>query len=300
MFIKALLHPEKMSTEVQRALKAIQEEAVHARAQQSLFDEPVALEPTEAQKIQDLPLGEWIENMTVHYLAAYEGKVERRGGLIELRWPNDTESRVVVFPSKKSQAPAGVETLSLEHPRIRGLLSRLPRHAPGQAIHMIQMGGIPAAIKGFWSLWQIGMVTSERRRQRVLPVFVHDDGRILQPTARFVWDELNEKPWQLGTVLPSSDIPNVFAKCEQAAREQGREVYLQLRQRHLNQLQLEKEKKEYSFRARRKLLSSIGLPEVRTYRLRQLIAEEEAWKHDLEMQKQALPELVPIILLRID
>jgi hypothetical protein len=260
----------------------------------------VALEPTEAQKIQDLPLGDWIENMTVNYVAAYDGTIKRRKGSIELRWPNDTESRVVAFPAKKGEVPAGVETLSLEHPRIRGLLSRLPRHAPGQAIGQIRMEEIPAAIKGFWSLWQIGMVTHERRRQRILPVFVHDDGRILQPTARFVWDELSAKPWRLSGVIPSFDVPDVFAKCEQAAREQGREVYLQLRQRHLNQLQLEQEKTEYSFRARRKLLSGIGLPEVRTHRLRQVIAEEEAWKRDHEMQKQALPELVPIIFLRIN
>jgi hypothetical protein len=159
---------------------------------------------------------------------------------------------------------------------------------------------IPAAIKGFWSLWQIGMVTHERRRQRVLPVFVHDDGRTLQPTARFVWDELNEKSWRLSGTLPSSDVQNVFSKCEEAARDQGREVYLQLRQRHLNQLQLEQEKTEYSFRTRRQLVSGIGLPEVRAHRLRQIVVEEEAWKRDHEMQKQALPELVPIMLLRIN
>lgn len=226
--------------------------------------------------------------------------MKRRGGSIELRWPNDTENHVVAFPAKKGEAPAGVETLSLEHPRIRGILSRLPRHAPGQAIRQIRMEGIPAAIKGFWSLWQIGMVTHERRQQRVLPIFVHDDGRILQPTARFVWDELNAKPWRLSEVLPSYDLADIFAKCEQAAREQGQEVYLQLRQRHITQLQLEREKTEYSFRARRKLVSGIGLPEVRTHRLRQLISEEEAWKRAFEMQKQALPELVPITILRIN
>jgi superfamily II DNA or RNA helicase len=300
LYITALLHPEKISTEVHEAIKAIQEEANRARAQQSLFDDPVALESTEAQTIQNLPLGEWIEKMTSNYVAACDGTMKRRKGSIELRWPNDAETHAVTFPTKKSETPPGVETLSLEHPRIRGLLSRLPRYAPGQAIGQIKLEEIPAAIKGFWSLWQIGMVTHERRRQRVLPVFVHDDGRTLQPTARFVWDELNEKSWRLSGTLPSSDVQNVFSKCEEAARDQGREVYLQLRQRHLNQLQLEQEKTEYSFRTRRQLVSGIGLPEVRAHRLRQIVVEEEAWKRDHEMQKQALPELVPIMLLRIN
>ena len=67
------------------------------------------------------------------------------------------------------------------------------------------MKGIPATTQGFWSLWQIGMLTLIQRRQRVLPVFVHDDGRNLQPTARFVWDELNTNPWRLDEAIPSAD-----------------------------------------------------------------------------------------------
>jgi superfamily II DNA or RNA helicase len=300
LFIEALLHPEEINTEVQRAVGAIQKEADHAQAQQSLFDDPVVLETTEAQKAQDFPLGELIENMTANYVAAYHGLIKKKGNTLELRWPDETGSRVVSFPAKKGDAPAGTEILSLEHPRIRGLLSRLPRHAPNHVVHQIRIDGIPSTIQGFWSLWQIAMITSEWRRQRFLPVFVHDDGRILQPTARFVWEELNTKPWRLGDTIPPADIASVFANCEHAAREQGREVYLQLRQKHLNQLELEKTKAEYSFRTRRKLLASIGLPEVKTHRLRQLLAEEETWKQNIAHQKRVLPELVAIIVLRIN
>jgi superfamily II DNA or RNA helicase len=300
LFIEALLHPEKISTEVQRAIKTIQEEANHAREQQSLFNDPVALETTEAQQVQNLPLGEWIEQMTVNYVTANNGTIKRRDGVMELRWPNETESRPVAFPARKGGQQTSGEVLSLEHPRIRGLLSRLPRHAPAQAIYRIKMEGIPATIQGFWSIWQIGMLTSIRRSQRVLPIFVHDDGRNLQPTARFVWDELNTNPWRLNETIPSTDAADAFGRCEHAAREQGREVYLQLRQKHLNHLQWEREKATYSFLARRKLLASIGLPEVRNHRLRRLMTEEEEWKQNHERQKQALPDLSPIVILRIN
>jgi hypothetical protein len=300
LYIKALLNPEKISTEVLRTIKTIQEEADHARAQQSLFDDPVALDTAEAEQVQNLPLGDWIEQMTVNYVTANHGTIKHRNGMMELRWPNETESRQVSFPVKKSDQPIGGEVLSLEHPRIRGLLSRLPRHAPGQTIHRIKMKGIPATIQGFWSLWQIGMLTSIQRRQRVLPVFVHDDGRNLQPTARFVWDELNTNPWRLDEAIPPADAAEVFDRSEYAAHEQGREVYLQLRQKHLNHLQWEWEKTTYSFLARRKLLASIGLPEVRNHRLRQLVTEEDAWKLNQEKQKQTLPDLTSIVILRIN
>jgi len=300
LYIEALLHPDKINAEVQRTIKAVQEEADHARMQQSLFDDPVSLETTEAQQLLNLPLGEWIEQMTINYVTAHHGTIKRSDRGMELCWPNEAESHLVIFPSRTSGPQTGIEVLSLEHPRIRGLLSRLPRHAPGQTIHRIKMEGIPATIQGFWSLWQIGMLTSVRRRQRVLPVFVHDDGRNLQPTARFVWDGLNANPWRLGNPILSAEAVEAFKRCEDAAREQGREVYLQLRQRHLNHLQWEQEKATYSFIARRKLLASIGLPEVRQHRLHRLMIEEDEWKRNHEEQKQALPDLAPIVILRIN
>jgi len=68
----------------------------------------------------------------------------------------------------------------------------------------------------------------------------------------------------------------------------------------LNQIKLENEKAEYSFRARRRLLDSVGLAQVRAYRLRKLEEEEKIFKADLERQKQVLPELIPLLILRID
>lgn len=299
LFVEALLHPDRINDKVRQTVKVVQEEAARARAQHSLFDDPIALEPTDAQRVKDLPLAEWIETMTENYLVASGGQFHRKDSSIEIRWPNEAEKRRVSFPSKNGQSPHGAEPLNLDHPRIRALFGRLPRYAPSQTIPRLRVDGIPDTISGLWALWQIGMITSDRRRQRFLPVFVHDDGRVLQPTARFLWEELNAKPWRIHGSLTGPEAERVYPQCERAAREQGREVFMQLRQRHLNHLQLEKEKTDYSFRARRKLLGEIGLPEVRTHRLRQLAAEEETWRRNHEAQNQIVPDLVPITILRI-
>ena len=72
-----------------------------------------------------------------------------------------------------------------------------------------------------------------------------------------------------------------------------------MRQRHLAQLQLEKQNAEYSFRSRRKMLQGIGLPEVRDYRLRQLAQEEAQWAEEFKRQSQVLPQLTPLLVLKI-
>ena len=47
------------------------------------------------------------------------------------------------------------------------------------------------------------------------------------------------------------------------------------------------------------MLQSVGLPEVRDYRLRMLAAEEARWAEDFRRQGQVQPQLTPLLFLRI-
>lgn len=238
--------------------------------------------------------------MTSNYLDAYGGSITHDDGAFQIRWPDEQETCRVAFPTRQWDLPAGVELLSLEHPRIRRLIARLPRHAPGCPIESIVLEGLSQEIKGFWSLWQIGMLTSDRRRLKILPTFVHDDGRVLQPTARFLWEELNSSRWHTNTAVTDTKNKDAFRASEAAAREQGREVFMRLKQQYLTHLNLENDKAEYSFRTRRRLLAEIGLPEVRDHRLRLLANEQKDWCQNFQIRKQVLPELVPLTILRIN
>jgi hypothetical protein len=300
LYVDALLDPERIGDKVQRLIASVHEVASRSRAQQSLFDAPVALDPYDAAKVQQLPIGEWIEIMTSNYLDAHGGSITHDDRAFQIRWPNEQDVHRVAFPTHKWNLPAGVELLSLEHPRIRRLLARLPRHTPVCPIMSISLEGISKEIHGYWSLWQIGMFTFDRRSTKILPTFVHDDGRVLQPTARFLWEELNSKRWHIHITVGETKSQDIFHESEAAAREQGREVFMRLKQQYLAQLNLENEKAEYSYRTRLRLLSEIGLPEVRTHRLRLLETEEKAWRQNFEIRKQVLPELVPLTILRIN
>jgi len=132
-----------------------------------------------------------------------------------------------------------------------------------------------------------------------MPLFVHDDGRALAPTARFIWEQLCIEYWEPEPKsFPVPDLAIIQGICAQAD-QQSQEIYLEMRQRHSNQLQLETEKLEHRFKSRRKQLQGIGLPEVREFRLRQLAAEEAASVEELRRQSRVLPELTPLLLLRI-
>ena len=122
---------------------------------------------------------------------------------------------------------------------------------------------------------------------------------MLAPTARFLWEQLCLEPWRVDDATAAPLDGNSYAATEALANEQCHDLYLEMRQRHLRQLQVEKDEAEYSFRTRRKLLQVTGLPEVRDYRLRQLAQEEAQCAEDLRRQGQVLPQLTPLLLLKI-
>ena len=92
----------------------------------------------------------------------------------------------------------------------------------------------------------------------------------------------------------------IYQRCKQFAVEQGGVIYHEMRQKHLNQLELEQEKAEHSFKSRRQILNKIGLDQVKAYRLRQLRKEEEEWRSSNKMKLQVTPELFALIVLRVN
>ena len=299
LYVEALLHPDRIPQSVEQVAETIKARAGEAHSKNSVLANGDALSPDEARNSLNQPLAEWVERMTENYLDAFGGKYEAELDCLQIQWPGETQKRRYALPTRTGTPPPKTELLRLDHPKVRGILSRLPRYVPGMPIPALRFSSLPSGITGLWSLWEICIVTQDRQHRRMMPLFVHKDGRMLAPTARFLWEQLCLEPWRVAD-FPSAPLDEkAFAATETLASEQSHDLYLEMRQRHLNQLQLEKDKAEYSFRARRKLLQSIGLPEVREFRLRQLAQEEARHAEGMKRQSQVLPQLTPLLMLNI-
>src|SRR5690606_38607319 len=128
-------------------------------------------------------------------LEAMGGKSERRGTAWRLTWPSGEQVEEAVFTAEDARALPSSTHLTLSDRRVRELVERLPRQASGQPIAISRISGLPAEVRGFWSLWRISLVAetgldearerrpeADLRASRILPVFLHDDGRTLAPT----------------------------------------------------------------------------------------------------------------------
>jgi hypothetical protein len=299
LYVEALTHPEDLETTVESMVSRVRDQAKAAREGAALLGEKDALDPAEAQRVMDHPLPHWVERMTVSYLKAHGGRAERPGRVWHLTWPDGATMPDVVFSARDAEAIASVRHMTVDDARLRGLVMRLPRFAPGQLIPCLMLPGLPVDVHGFWSLWRIALQTEGRNRQRLMPLFLHEDGRILLPTARRIWDFLLSDTPEVQGHLSGSEALAVFDRQREAAEVQGKSEYEELVRLHRARLAGEREKRAYAFEARRRALDRIGLPAVRAHRLALLEREEQAWQGQLERQADVMPELVPVIVLRV-
>ena len=69
---------------------------------------------------------------------------------------------------------------------------------------------------------------------------------------------------------------------------------------HRARIAREREKADYAFAACRKTVERIGLPQVRNYRLNVLRQEERSLHEQLDQKAHAYPEMVPLLVIRVE
>lgn len=300
MYVEAILNPEKVEDSVENVVARLQEQAREARTTASVLGATEDLEPGEAQRLLTHPLPHWVERMTVSYLMAHGGQAERKGQSWNLIWPDGATYENVVFTGKEAERLPAARHLTLEEPKVRGLAMRLPRFAPGQPVPIVSIPGLSGEVHGVWSLWRIAIATMEWNRRRIMPLFLADNGMVYMPTARHVWDQLLAASTQVRSILDAAVSQAAFAKLQNAAEEYGKPIYEALVQEHRVRVAREREKASYAFAARHRTIERIGLPQVRNYRLNLLAQEERSFQEQLDQKAHAYPEMVPLLVIRVE
>ena len=133
-----------------------------------------------------------------------------------------------------------------------------------------------------------------------MPLFSHEDGRVLAPTARFVWDRMLADQPSVREHVEGEAAAEAFDGVQESACDHGQPIYEELVQAHRVRLAAERKKGDYAFAARRSIIERIGLPAVRDRRLTQLVAEQRSWRDRLDRAAGTSPELVPLLLVHVE
>ena len=243
---------------------------------------------------------DWVEQMTINYILANGGIAEKKDGAWDLTWPDNEKTANVVFDKEEMIKNPSKYYLTFEDPKIRALTMNLPPFVPGQPIPVIAVQGLPLEIVGFWSLWRISISTADWNRYRIMPLFLADGGQMFIPTARHIWAQLLTTYPRIICHMDVDSSRLAFEQLWKAGEQQGKLIYDELLQAHKRHLIWEQEKGEYAFDARRRIIMRIGLKQVRNHRLKILEREERYFHEELKLKAKVMPEMVPVVMARIE
>ena len=304
LFIETLLHPDALEDEIDATVDQVREHAAVVRDASSLLGDVGELDPAGAQRVRQHPLPYWVERMTLNYLRANGGEVRARsrgdGESWDLTWPDGSTQLDTVFtPFDAERYPAAAH-LTLENARVRGLATALPVFLCGQPVPVVPLVGVPSDLQGIWSLWRVSLVSPERREHRVVPVFVHDDGRPLGISARGVWDAFLAAECEPERIIVGDQAVAAYELAYAAAEQEARPQFDELLASHRAAIEAERARGERAFESRRRAIGRIGLDAVKRHRMRQLDDEIERWKKGLAARETAVPDMTAVLVARIE
>ena len=287
LYVEAIARPDGLEAKAESVAEECRGIGAGLSASRALLGSSSSLDWGDTRNLMDHPLPHWINLMVSSY-------VEATGGC-------DARGEVVRNRSQRPEVGEGWDgTRMLEDPRTRRLATRIPPFAPGQPVPVLRIRNLPAAVRGYWSLWRISLGGPEVGRYRIMPLFLNEDGRTLGPTARFVWDQMMAGHADVPRHIDGDTVQGAFSKTQESARERGRSLYRELVRTDRQALAKEKRRGEQAFTARRRKIERVGLPGVRNHRLARLRHEESRWRRDLAKRADAAPNLVPLMLALVE
>jgi len=309
VFASAILNPDGIETSVDHTVARLRDEIQQVREASAIYGISEEPDVQAAERLRSHPLPHWVERMTVGYLNSHGGAASRKRSWWDLNWPDGQEHRKAVFNAREADRLTDATLLNLENSRVRGLALNLPQIAAGQPLPCVSVSGLPASISGLWGLFEIRLQAGMHQKTQLLripmvrrgyvSVFLSEEGKLFLPTARHIWDALQTAETQVQTTLGQDESIIVHERLQIAAEQAGQELFDALQQAHLASVAREEERGVVSFASRRKAIERVGLPEVRQFRLSRCDADESEWRHELQSARQIVPEIRPLLMLRI-
>ncbi|WP_245776445.1 DEAD/DEAH box helicase [Thalassovita taeanensis] len=299
LFVQGLQDPASIETECDAVLTQLRNTLTESRKSSDLLADGHDLDADDARKWRDHPAQFWLERAITTGLPARGGEATREDDTWRIRWADGSESARVCFDARTAADRPEIEWVTLEDPRAQALIADLPRCISGQPVPVVRIAGLPDSVRGVWSLWEISLAADDFSRRRFLSVFVNDEGRAFQPTAKRIWDVLLTEQVEQIETHATQDPHDWYRRSKSAAIAQGERVFSDLVTEHKTRIEEERGRALYAFEARHQAIGRVGLQTVRDYRRKRLQNEHEARMAQLEAAASYSPDLNALLVLRV-
>lgn len=308
LYLDALLHPDFKDEEVEKRLLELRNQMKENQDTSPLKDLNNIPSKQSTDNLQHYPLSDWIQSMCQSYILANGGSVDKKSSGLDLTWPDGSLSKNAVFQRNEKSSYQNATFLDLENPKVKGILYHLP-YMSEEPIACISIPTLQEIPNGFWGLFEISIQAGKDsqaellhlplKRRSFLPVFVTDQQQYFQTTAIRIWDECLSRPIQITTHYSLGLSRKGYDYLKDGVEKFGRSIYDSLVSTHQKAIQRETRRGKNYFEKRMEAIDLIGLPEVKSYRRKKMIREENNWWEALSNAQLCVPNWHLIAAFRI-
>lgn len=286
IYLESLLDPDSVAQKADATLEELRTRIAADRDRRDLLGAPNQLDPGAAQRWRRHPIHFWVEKAVTSGLREAGGTADRVDQSWRLTWPDGSLIERACFDVDGLSDMPDATWLTLDSDRVRNIIDGVPTEAPGRLAPSLMIKDLPSGIDGTWSMWRIVMATARGREQRYMPLFTKN-GRAFAPTARRVWDLIVAG----NATADDGQIMHDVGDLERLAELQAEPICDDLRSKHLDGLERERQRVDAAFEARRRAIGRIGLENVRRSRLKRLEDEHCQRVADIDAAVSVMPNL---------
>tara|TARA_Y100000590_G_scaffold405400_1_gene493680 strand:+ start:2557 stop:5319 length:2763 start_codon:yes stop_codon:yes gene_type:complete len=298
LYIESISNPEQIEAKVDSFLSTIKGKVTNELDSRKIINPEQKLETQLAKSVTEHPLPLWIESMVTNYLKYYNGKLVSKQHGFDIIWPSGESSNSISFDKKESE-DYNLKFVSLENNNIRKISKYLSNFISGQKIPNLKIKNLQKDIVGIWSLWKVGILGNEKIKY-IFPLFIHEDGRNLKPTASYIWDLLLSKNTELQFDESQNNFAEEFEKNNLIALDEGKLIFKNLKTKYIENLRNEESKMNAFFKYQENLIEKIGLENVRKKRKNDLENEKIRFRNKMSSMGEIFPDFNSIIMIKVE
>lgn len=301
LYLTSLLNPAKFEQEsltwledIKQKLKAYQS-TEGVLPSMSSFD----IKVDKVDAIKHSPIPKWLESLTKAYLQTKNLPCQSTLYGLKFKLPGYKEN-IYTFNIKESVNNPIPEPLSLQHEIVQKMLSDAIPFTDTQKIPIVKLKN-GKSVNGFWTIWHLDVKSQFEAHHVIQPIFISDEGDSFPAFAQDIWSKLvqEEDLFDCTGALSIEESKNKLVYISVQAEGLLLTKYSEIETKISANISRIRENKEKAFSFREKQMQKIGIENIRQSRLNRLFKEKELWDINFKVSTQAVPNLKPLVVVRI-
>lgn len=300
LYRTSLLDPSRFESESNDWLEEIKEKLSHYKATEKQLpttkEDSINLDGTD--KIKRSPIPVWLRKMSEAYFHDKSIKYQSLLDGISVELYKDEPAKIYTFDTKTSLDNPVPEMLTVQSDLIQKMLCEAVPVKEDNAIPVVKLPEDSNA-EGTFMLWKLTARNAYESHTKIVPIFISKDNQYFASYSQKLWSSLSMGELEAKVEMSENGSAKIFDELQNKAEERLMGIYGDMENEINTHSSIMRANREKAFNFQIRQAERIGIEQIKNYRLRKYKNEYEAWVNNYETDKQVIPELECLMIMKV-